>query len=180
MTSPNPQLKGQSGGKLMRNPLDLIAHDHQQQMRLCDLLEQIADGLPADVDRRRCREAATALRYDLPLHHRDEEKGLFPLMRASEDSSGLLSGILARLEGEHDLDESFADELTEELEHLATAGQARNPEVLGYMLRGFFESYRRHIHWETDVLLPMARQMLSEADLTELANRMEENRSGRA
>jgi hemerythrin-like domain-containing protein len=101
-------------------------------------------------------------------------------MRASEDSSGLLSGILARLEGEHDLDESFADELTEELEHLATAGQARNPEVLGYMLRGFFESYRRHIHWETDVLLPMARQMLSEADLTELANRMEENRSGRA
>ena len=33
------------------------------------------------------------------------------------------------------------------------------------MLRGFFEHQRRHIEWENRVLLPLARQTLTRADL---------------
>lgn len=162
---------------LQRSPLDLIEHEHAQNMRLCDLLEQIADGLPGDVDRRRCREAASALRYGLPLNHKDEQLGLFPLMRAHGGASQHLDAMLARLEGEHAADESFAAELTEELDHLAATGEARNAEVLGYMLRGFFENYRRHIQWEDAILLPMAREILDGEALEQLSAAMARHRT---
>jgi hemerythrin-like domain-containing protein len=162
--------------KLQRNPLDLLEHDHARQMGLCDILEQIADSLPADMDRRRCREAASALRHDLPLHHLDEEQGLFPLLRRHAAQSEKLSAIMARLSSEHMADESFAEELTEELERLAEGRSPSNPEALGYMLRGFFESYRRHIHWENEFLLPLAREMLTDADLDELFGCMANHR----
>jgi hemerythrin-like domain-containing protein len=175
VTKPHP-LRENRLSRLQRNPLDLLEHDHARQAGLCDMLEQIADSLPADIDRRRCREAASALRHDLPLHHLDEEQGLFPLLRRHAAQSENLAAIMARLSSEHTADESFAEELTEELERLGEGGCPPNPEALGYMLRGFFESYRRHIHWETEILLPLARETLTETDLDELFRCMANHR----
>ena len=64
---------------------------------------------------------------------------------------------MQQLEAEHAADESFAHELADELQLLADTGLVRNAEMLGYMLRGFFEHQRRHIEWENRVLLPLAR-----------------------
>lgn len=178
MTTPHP-LRENRLSKLQRNPLDLLEHDHARQADLCDSLERIADSLPADVDRRRCREAAYALRHDLPLHHMDEEEGLFPLLRRHAAQSENLAVIMARLSSEHAADESFAEELTEELERLGEGLSPPNPEALGYMLRGFFESYRRHIHWENEILLPLARETLTEADLDELFRAMANHRQAK-
>lgn len=161
--------------RLHRNPLDLIEHDHARHAGLCDMLEEIADDLPDNVDRRRCRDAAHMLKHDLPLHHRDEEEGLFPLLRRHA-TSGKLGHIMSRLESEHSADEGFADELIESLEGLAETGRPPNAEALGYMLRGFFESYRRHIHWENELLLPLAREALGESDLEELSRVMSVHR----
>ena len=47
-----------------------------------------------------------------------------------------------------------------------------NPNMVGYMLRSFFESYRRHIHWENAVVLPLARSRLTEEDVEELEQAM--------
>jgi hemerythrin-like domain-containing protein len=44
------------------------------------------------------------------------------------------------------------------------------------MLRSFFESYRRHIHWENAVVLPLARSRLNAEDLVRLEQAMYENR----
>ncbi|MBN9246319.1 MAG: hypothetical protein J0I81_02505, partial [Hyphomicrobium sp.] len=44
----------------------------------------------------------------------------------------------------------------------------RNPETLGYILRGYFESQRRHIAWEDSVVLPAARKALTVEDLARL------------
>jgi hemerythrin-like domain-containing protein len=166
--------------RLQRNPLDLLEHDHARLAGLCDMLEAIADGLPADVDRRRCREAAQALRHDLPLHNLDEEQGLFPLLRRHAAQSEKLAVITARLSNEHATDEGFAEELTEELEQLGNGGFPANPEALGYMLRGFFEGYRRHMHWENEFLLPLAREILTDADLDELFGCMANHRQVQA
>jgi hemerythrin-like domain-containing protein len=162
---------------LRYHPLDLIAHDHALQIQLCDMLEQIADGLPDDVDRRLCREAASALNFDIPLHHRDEELCLFPLLLERGAGAGSMAEVLERLADEHAKDESFAAELAESLDALAQGGTARNPDMLGYMLRGFFEGYRRHIHWENTLVLPAARQHLTPIDLEQLARCMAENRA---
>lgn len=160
-----------------RSPLDIIVHDHAMQMELCDALERIADGLPDDVDRRLCAKVATCLQYDLPLHHQDEEAGLFPLLRARALDGDGLGDILDRLTAEHSTDTDFAAEIVESLDLLSQGGQVSNADMVGYMLRGFFERYRRHVHWENALVIPLARLRLTPEDLRALSARMDLNRA---
>ncbi len=159
-----------------RNPLDMIAHAHAVQVQMCDAMERIADGLPDDIDRRLCAQVAACLQFDLPLHHYDEESSLFPLlkMRALPDDG--LEGILDRLASEHSSDTDFASEIAESLEVLGQGKKSPNPDMLGYMLRGFFERYRRHVQWENALVMPLARIRLTAEDLDALAASMESNR----
>ncbi len=159
-----------------RNPVDVIAHAHAHQMQICDAMERIADGLPDDVDRRLCAQVAASLQFDLPLHHHDEETGLFPLLRERARPEDGLDEILARLESEHDTDGDFAAEIAEALDQLGQGTRHSNPDMLGYMLRGFFERYRRHVYWENTLVLPIARLRLSPDDLELLSIRMDMNR----
>jgi len=160
-----------------RNPLDVLAHDHALQEQLCDAMERIADGLPDDVDRRLCGQVASCLKYDLPLHHRDEETGLFPLLRKRALSTDGIGEIIDRLTDEHVTDSDYASEISEALDVLGEGGKADNPDMLGYMLRGFFERYRRHVLWENTLVLPLARRRLTPEDLEVLSARMELNRA---
>lgn len=159
-----------------RNPLDLIDHAHAHQMQMCDAMERIADGLPDDVDRRLCAQVASCLHFDLPAHHHDEESALFPLLLQRTGPEHGLNDILGRLASEHATDNDFAGEIAEALELLGQGGSPRNPDMLGYMLRGFFERYRRHVQWETTLVMPLARAQLTAADLEGLAARMDVNR----
>lgn len=159
-----------------RNPLDMIAHAHAVQVQMCDAMERIADGLPDDVDRRLCAQVASCLQFDLPLHHHDEETALFPLLRERALPQDGLNEILDRLASEHSSDTDFASEIAESLELLGQGRRDANPDMLGYMLRGFFERYRRHVHWENTLVMPVARLRLTEQDLESLAARMGTNR----
>jgi len=167
---------GARDGSLGRNPLDLIDHDHAVHQRLCGALEKIADGLPEEVDRRLCEKVVTCLQYDLPLHHRDEDLALFPLLKARSQSNEGIHGILTNLSAEHAWDAASALEIAEVLEGLVREGRVSNPDMLGYMLRGFFESYRRHILWEDTLVMPLARQRLTVTDLDTLSQRMNHHR----
>ena len=161
---------------LARNPLDMIASAHAVQVQMCDAMERIADGLPDEVDRRLCAQVASCLQFDLPLHHHDEEEGLFPLLRQRAMPEDGLDQILERLAQEHSSDNDFASEIAEALETLSQGGRPANPEMLGYMLRGFFERYRRHVHWENTLVMPLARLRLTAEDLAALQARMNESR----
>lgn len=158
------------------NPLDMIANAHAVQIQMCDAMERIADGLPDEVDRRLCAQVAACLQFDLPLHHHDEEEGLFPLLRKRARPEDGLEQILERLASEHSSDNDFASEIAEALETLGQGGRPANPEMLGYMLRGFFERYRRHVHWENQLVMPLARLRLTREDLDALQARMNANR----
>jgi hemerythrin-like domain-containing protein len=163
--------------RFAHNPLDVIEHAHGLQVQLCDALERIADGLPDDVDRRLCAQVAANLQYELPLHHRDEEAGLFPLLRLRARPEDCVETVLNRLEREHDSDSEFASEIVECLESMGRGQAIANPEMVGYMLRGFFECYRRHIHWESVIVMPLARQRLCAEDIALLSETMDRNRS---
>jgi hemerythrin-like domain-containing protein len=162
---------------LGRNPLDVIAQAHALQVEVCDMLERIADGLPDDVDRRLCAQAASYLKYDLPRHHQDEETGLFPLLKVRARPGDDLDDILDRLAGEHMSDTDFAAEIAESLDIMGRGERIPNPDMTGYMLRGFFERYRRHVHWENTLIMPVARRRLTEEDLAVLSATMEGNRA---
>lgn len=159
-----------------RNPLDLIAHAHAHQMQMCDAMERIADGLPDEVDRRLCGQVASCLLFDLPMHHHDEETALFPILRGRALPEDGLDVILERLSYEHSTDNDFASEIAEALELLGQGTRPKNPDMLGYMLRGFFERYRRHVNWENTLVMPLARQRLTAEDLSNLAALMTSSR----
>ncbi len=159
-----------------RNPLDVIASAHALQVEMCDAMERIADGLPDEVDRRLCAQVASCLEFDLPLHHHDEEHALFPLLKNRALPEDGLDNILDRLAAEHSSDNDFASEIAEALESLGQGGRPANPEMLGYMLRGFFERYRRHVQWENTLVMPLARLRLTSEDLDMLQAQLNENR----
>jgi hemerythrin-like domain-containing protein len=159
------------------NPLDEIAHAHVVHGQICDAMERIADGLPDEVDAKLCAQVASFLKYDIALHHHDEDMGLFPLLRARAAMADGFDGIVERLSAEHQSDTDFAGEIAESLELLGRGGPVGNPDMMGYMLRGFFERYRRHVQWEDALVMPLARLRLTEDDLQTLSRLMESNRA---
>ncbi len=130
---------------------------HVEMLRLCGLLEEVADSLPASIDRRKCLMIACELEPLVRGIHRFEEETLFPAYRRVLEEQGKGRDSVERLLSEHVQDECFAGELTEALLLLGHDGMVENPEALGFMLRGFFEAKRRHVAFEREHVLPEIR-----------------------
>lgn len=133
--------------------LDWLKKAHDTQLSLCTALEEIADSLPANVNRQKCIYAAKSL---IPLVngvHRYEEEAVFPLMERRTSGDPELVDAIARLKFEHVEDECFAEELADTLTRLGSGDGSVNAETAGYMLRGFFGAIRRHIAFEQQFML---------------------------
>ncbi|MFC3072550.1 hemerythrin domain-containing protein [Shinella pollutisoli] len=133
--------------------LDWLKRAHNAQLTLCEALEEIADSLPANVNRQKCIYAAKSLIPLINGIHRYEEEMLFPLLEKTPFFRGEMGETIARLKFEHVEDECFAEELTDTLTRLGSGDGTVNAETAGYMLRGFFESIRRHIAFEQQFML---------------------------
>lgn len=160
------------------NPINIIEYEHLLQKKLCGFLEQIADGLPYMVNPELCKYCLLVLQRELPIHIKDEELGLFPILEKRAKPSDNVSQILSCLAMEHATDESFASELEESLDLLSQKQVVPNPNMTGYMLRCFFECYKRHLTWEDVVVLPLARRLFNQDDLNFLSQIMLKNRQG--
>jgi hemerythrin-like domain-containing protein len=146
------------------DPIAALEEEHGLHLELCAVLEHIADGLPDNADRKLAVVAIAILQHGWPKHIRCEEDVLFPLLRARAGPARCIDPVLAQLEHEHATDEGLANEIVEEFEILTKHGRVSNPDMLGYMLRAFFEAQRRHVRWENSVVLPLAREVLTEED----------------
>lgn len=133
--------------------LDWLKAAHREQLTLCTALEEIADSLPANVSRQKCIYAAKTLTPLINGVHQYEEEVLFPLLKQRAAKEPDLAEAIARLKFEHVEDECFAEELTDMLMRLGSGDATVNAEAAGYMLRGFFESIRRHIAFEQQFML---------------------------
>jgi len=162
---------------ILGDPIALIRQDHIRQLELCNQLESIADGLPHEVDIALCKRLSETMVPALRLHHSDEERALLPVLSNLPFVGDLVKPVAARLIEEHSTDEDFAEELTAALADLAELGWPENPEMLGYMLRGYFESRRRHIAWEESVLLPLADTHLTAQQRADMVEVMVANRN---
>ncbi len=139
------------------DPLEGLERAHGIQTMLCDLLEQIADSIPGDVDRGLCAKLASELGPVLKTVHRFEENALFPLVETGRADKAQIAATVERLKHEHFDDECFAEELAEALRDLSRTAEPENPDALGYMLRGFFEAMRRHVAFEREHLRQLVR-----------------------
>jgi hemerythrin-like domain-containing protein len=120
----------------------------ERQMGLCDLLESVADSLPARLDRQQCLHIARMIGPLIKQAHAAEEAMLFPHLAVGLDGCELVE----RLRLEHIEDECFAEEVQFELLQLGKGQPVLAPEATGYMLRGFFEGMRRHIRHELELI----------------------------
>lgn len=139
----------------------LLAH-HNIQLQLCEELEEIADALPNVSNTQKvliiCRDILPIVKKA----HQFEEKTLFPALTPSQRKDNTLSRNLERLRYEHWEDESFAEEICDELKLLVNNPNKAVVDKLSYMLRGFFEGMRRHIAFEVEYLLPELNKSMAQ------------------
>jgi hypothetical protein len=147
-----------------------VGNDHAVQLCLCSALEAIADGLP-DVNSALLQRTLDVLACGVLQDIRQRQQLLFDALGQTETANRALRLVGSRLTTELANDACAIIELNETLRLLARQGQASNPEVLGYLLRGLFEACRRHVAWQTEVLLPLAREHLCSNDRTSLSQR---------
>lgn len=126
---------------------------HREKLRLCDALEKLADQLP-NVDRLQCLNLANTIVPLMRDVHRYEEAVVFPAYEAALTLVEASLSSVSRLRAEHIEDECFAGEVTEALLAIGHGGGTKNAEAVGFMLRGFFESLRRHVAFEREHVLP--------------------------
>ncbi|MGV8833430.1 MAG: hemerythrin domain-containing protein [Devosia sp.] len=135
---------------LPNRPIEALEQSYAELLALCDGLEEVADTLPHDVSPRICLTLAAGLEPLIAQMHGLEEEALFPLLEASQ--SPQLSQTLARLRHENLADQSTAAEVSEALHDLGTGRSALSPDAMGYLLRSFFESMRRHVQSERELI----------------------------
>ena len=130
------------------------------QLKLCKELENIADGLGAQVDRHQCSLMASELERVMNDAHNFEKVTLFPAIKhamgvnnAQQSQRAEKFGFLTQLENTHEDDVCLAGEVVEALNQLAEDPAKISPDAMGYLLRGFFVGLRRHLALEEQVLL---------------------------
>ena len=134
---------------------------HQTKLRLCERLENIADRLPV-VDRLLCLQIASELVPVLRDCHRYEEEVVFPAFQRGSTDRNSSNASIRRLLVEHVEDECAAQDLSDLLLSIGHGGDVDNPEALGFMMRAFFHSMRRHIAFEHEHILPFTAAMLDD------------------
>lgn len=126
-----------------------LEQSYQQLLALCDVLETIADSLPHP-DAGLCITTADALEPLVERTHGLEEDVLFPILEAS--SRPELNQTVARLRREHLTDMATAGEVSDALRAVASSSSPLSPDAVGYLLRSFFDSMRRHVYGEVELI----------------------------
>ncbi|MFO1033508.1 MAG: hemerythrin domain-containing protein [Hyphomicrobiales bacterium] len=125
-----------------------------RQHTMCDRLESLADSLPNEINVQECLYVAQSLLPTVVTAHRFEEERIFPALKQAPHAP-TLDETLDRLGFEHMGDEQYAEEISLALKGYVTDRRSHNPETMAWMLRGFFDSLRRHIAFEREHVLPL-------------------------
>lgn len=154
------------------HPLEMLRACHGKILRQCDTLQKLTIHLTSHGCDHEAQQAASGiLRYfdtSGQFHHQDEEKDLFPALRAMTDNP-----LLDRLLSEHTGMLAAWDALRPVLVQL-TAGN--NAALDTTLTQPFIAAYTNHIKLENTELLPLAARLLNPSQLRQIGQRMAERR----
>ncbi len=140
--------------------LAMLERDQRRLLRLCVALESIADGLPESRLHAKTARLLSFLNKAFERHIFLHEKCLFPLIRSLSGAKESIGPVLTELEFEHASDHCLVLEITSAFLNGSSGKKAIDIHVLGFLLRSFFENYRRHHAWEKSILYPIAWQLM--------------------
>lgn len=155
---------------LLSDPLEFMRAEHYRQLAVLNLVDHLARARSSATSRRRVAAAVLDFfRHDLAAHVEDEERELFPLLRARHGANVELVAILDQLCMEHEADERAASSLFAMLRDLAERPGATPRPAFRVAASAFALAQRRHLAWENAVFVPLLRRLLTRADLRRLA-----------
>ena len=170
--SPAPEIPSD----VFRHPLEFIFADHDRQRIICAVLERLADDLHASDARENAAYILDHLENELPHHIADEERDLFPLLRARCLADDRVDELLLLLQNEHEEDDSHCAALLEPLRALAHGQVAEDEFGVVALARDFARVQRRHLNWENGTILPLAERRLTDDDNLALGGSMAKRR----
>lgn len=131
-----------------------IEASYRTILSLCDRLEGIADALPDAADRQECLVLARTLGPQFARAQQFEEAEIYPVLAHAPLLRIEAGATLERLRIEHQMDLFYAEEIQDMLRAYGEGTPCLSPDAAGFMLRGFFESVRRHVGFEQSLLRP--------------------------
>lgn len=169
--SPHPAQMPDLPAGLPDDPIGWFLAEHQRHRQFCELMRQAATAPVFD------EELTTWLLdfvvHELAQHIWDEERDLFPMLRAGALPEDDVDQVLDRLSTEHAKDLGHAQSVQG---HLETCLRLRTPigrsATRRRALEGFASQELRHLALENAVVLPLARLRLTPDNLTALGRKL--------
>ena len=164
----------ESPGAGFEAPFEMLDACHERVERMVALLRRIAGHLDARggaVDEQARQAARDVMRYfDLaaPNHHLDEERHVFPALRANGQAA-----LADRLEAEH---REMSRQWSQVRATLVDLVDGRWDPASGPLWEGFAALYRRHAADEDGQAYPAARSALDAAALRAMSDEMARRR----
>ncbi|MEQ1591865.1 MAG: hemerythrin domain-containing protein [Thiobacillaceae bacterium] len=152
-------------------PLGVLLACHGRIEKQCATLEKLLRHLPQHGSDVQAQQAARAILnyFDTAAvhHHDDEERNLFPLLERA--GGGEWCDLVEPLTREHDDLAQLWRALHPPLQALA---QGVAPALNAALVERFIALNRSHLEFENERVLPLAKQILSAADLEQLGRAM--------
>lgn len=158
---------------LLADPLEFLEEDHLRTRTVCATFDRIADSeTPASED---VFEALTYLENELPLFIVDEDADLVRLIRQHLDAAPRLFEVLPRVT---ELHQEIAFRSRPVIDLLQILKKQRRGLTYSEQacLRDLATSLRTDMALENSKLLPLARKLLTDEDLSELRSAMFQRR----
>jgi hypothetical protein len=155
-----------SGVSALPDARQRMAADRLLQLEINRALEDLADNLPDVSDLRLARVLMEVLEPSWNEHVSFQDQALFPIILERHAGAGEAGAMIDRFRMEH---AEIEDRHLEVRQHIATLirGQLKNADAFGYLLRGVFETRRRHFDAEYDFETSIASS-LTPADIAAL------------
>ena len=157
-----------SEGDGQGDPLDLIEVDHARHKELVEGFLELAEERDIEALSAEADALLDYLTQELPRHARSEEGELGTMLRARCGPEDRVERILGELHQEHSVDAFLGHHVALDLRVLARGKELDEPWRLFENLKMFAEDRLKHIAWEEDEVLPLARRRLLPEDLQRL------------
>jgi len=161
---------------LLASPLKYIRRQHERNVSICLYFQDI------EIFIAMCEGKAPKtllslhhfLTQQLPRHMRDEQEGLFPLLKGLDDeASHTAQDYITIAIREQKFDKDIVEFVLADLDVLLRSHRLVNPLRLELNLQTFLKGLASHANWEVKTILPLAESLLSEDKLATLSTKME-------
>jgi pyridoxamine 5'-phosphate oxidase len=160
-------------------PIAVLKHCHDRIRKQLQTLQKLLSHLPQHGADAAAQQAAQAVQKYFNkaahLHHADEESDLFPLLTAAAqgDDAALLGQLGPQILAQHkQMDEDWAI-LNSQLDKIANGSSAA---LNAAEVERFVQAYTAHMETEEAHIAPMAKRILSPAQMTILGEAMQQRR----